>query len=58
LFPETNHDPKLVAQIAEATAAKLGAPLDPEGAGFDPGPALYGDMMRGLASAIADCQNG
>lgn len=55
LFPEANHDPKLPTQLAEATGARLGAPLDPEGSQLDPGPALYGDLMRGLATAIAAC---
>lgn len=58
LFPETNHDPKLVAQLAEATGAAIGGALDPEGAGLAPGPDLYARLMRGLAHTIADCQKG
>ena len=55
IFPETNHDPKLVAQLAEATGAKPGAALDPEGAGLPPGPMLYNDLLRGMAQTLADC---
>lgn len=55
LFPETNHDPRLVATIAEGTGARVGAALDPEGAALPNGPGLYGDMLRALADAIAEC---
>lgn len=55
LFPEANHDPKLALQLAEATGAKLGAALDPEGATLPPGPELYADLMRGLATGMAGC---
>lgn len=55
LFPEANHDPKLALQLAEASGAKLGDALDPEGATLQPGPALYGNLMRGLAGSMAVC---
>lgn len=55
LFPEANHDPRLVVQLAEATGTRLGAALDPEGAQIDMGPALYAQLMRELAQAMADC---
>ncbi|WP_430465133.1 zinc ABC transporter substrate-binding protein [Tabrizicola sp.] len=55
LFPEANHDPKLVAQLAEATGLTPAAALDPEGSFIDPGPALYGQMLRAMAQTIADC---
>lgn len=57
LFPEAGHDPKLVAQMAEATGVKLGAPLDPEGAAIDPGPDAYATLLRNLATNLADCLN-
>jgi zinc transport system substrate-binding protein len=57
LFPEVNHDPKLVRQLAEATGLTPAGALDPEGAQLDPGPGLYADLMRGLAQTIADCAN-
>lgn len=55
LFPEVNHDPKLAAQLAESAGLTLAAPLDPEGALLEPGPALYGQMLRGLAAPIVAC---
>jgi len=55
LFPEANHDPKLVAMMAEGTGARVGTALDPEGAALANGPALYGDLLRAMADAIADC---
>ena len=55
IFPEAQHDPKLVAQIADETGAKVGAALDPEGSLLDPGPALYEAVLRSLADGIADC---
>ena len=58
IFPEANHDPKLVAVMAEGTTARIGQPLDPEGSTLTPGAGLYGDMMRKLASTIAACITG
>ena len=55
LFPEANHDTQALAQMAEATGLRLGGPLDPEGTMLPPGPALYGDLMRGLATTLAEC---
>ena len=55
LHPEANHDDKLAVQLAEATGAKLGAPLDPEGSTFVAGPTVYADLMHGLAKSLADC---
>lgn len=55
LFPEANHDPKLVAQLAEATGLTPAGALDPEGSFIEPGPGLYGEMLRAMAGTIADC---
>ena len=55
IFPEANHDAKLLTQIAEGTAITVGAALDPEGAALPPGPALYPNLLRGLATTLADC---
>jgi zinc transport system substrate-binding protein len=55
VFPEVNHQDDGVRQMAEATGAKLGAALDPEGSALTPGPALYGNLMRGLAKDLAEC---
>jgi len=58
LFPEVNHDPKLLAVLADATGVRVGAALDPEGSALPNGPALYADLMRALAAAIAGCVAG
>ena len=55
LFPEAQHDPKLVLSVVEGSGVRIGAALDPEGSSLAYGPLLYGDLMIGLASAIADC---
>jgi len=55
LFPEAGRDPAATVLLAEGTGARIGAPLDPEGAALTPGPALYGDLMRGMATALAEC---
>ena len=55
LFPEANHDPKLVAQLAEATGLTPAGALDPEGSFIEPGAALYGQMLRAMAGTIAEC---
>lgn len=57
LFPEAQHDPKLVAQMAEDTGVTLGGPLDPEGAALEGGEDLYANLMRGLADTLSDCLN-
>ena len=58
LFPETGHSDRYPALVAEGTDLRLGAALDPEGRGLEPGSALYSALMRSLAQAIADCANG
>jgi zinc transport system substrate-binding protein len=58
IFPEAQHDPKLVVQMAEGTGVTLGGALDPEGSTLEPGAALYGALMRGLAGTIAACAGG
>ncbi len=58
IFPEANHDPKLVATMAEGTTARIGQPLDPEGSALPPGAGLYADMMRAMAATIAACVAG
>jgi zinc transport system substrate-binding protein len=54
VFAEPNFEPKLVNAIVEGTPAKTGT-LDPEASGITEGPALYGEMMRGIATSIRDC---
>jgi zinc transport system substrate-binding protein len=55
VFPEAGHDMKRANMLVEGTAARLGPPLDPEGKTLEPGPGLYGALMRGLAGSIAAC---
>ncbi len=55
IFPESNHDPKLIGLMAEGTGVRIGTPLDPEGAVLDPGPDLYEALLVGLADALEGC---
>ncbi|WP_137109993.1 zinc ABC transporter substrate-binding protein [Rhodobacter sp. SY28-1] len=55
IFPEVQHDPALVSQMAEGTGAKVGGALDPVGSSLEPGPGAYAALLRGLAQTIADC---
>lgn len=55
LFPEAGHDPKLLAQMAEATGVKLGTPLDPEGVAQAPGRDAYLGTLRALAENLTAC---
>jgi zinc transport system substrate-binding protein len=52
---EPQFDPGLVAAVAEGADVRS-AVLDPLGVSVEPGPALYGEMMRGLAEALAGCR--
>lgn len=56
LFPEAQHDPALLAQIAADAGIALAAPLDPEGSALPPGPDLYPALILSLAQGIAACQ--
>ncbi len=58
IFPEAQHDPALVAQMAEGTQARIGAPLDPVGSTLEPGPGAYAALLTGMAQTFADCLNG
>jgi zinc transport system substrate-binding protein len=55
LFPEVQHDPALAEQLAEGTAVKIGAALDPVGSSLEAGPGAYAGLLTGMAKAIADC---
>ena len=54
VFSEPQFEPKLVATVIEGTQAR-GAVLDPLGASLSPGPALYDQLLRGLASSLVAC---
>ena len=58
LFPEAQHDPALIEQMAEGTGAKIGGALDPVGSSLEPGPGAYAALLTGLAQTIADCAGG
>ncbi|MFE3838302.1 zinc ABC transporter substrate-binding protein [Rhodobacteraceae bacterium PA1-206B] len=55
LFPEAQHDPAHLTQLAEGSGARIGASLDPVGSTLEPGPALYADLLTGAAQSFADC---
>ena len=55
LFPEVQHDPALVTQLAEGTRTRLGGPLDPEGSTAPAGPLGYEATLRGLADTLTAC---
>lgn len=55
IFPETQHDPALVAQMADGTGARIGGALDPVGSSLEPGPGAYAALLTGMAQTIADC---
>jgi len=55
LFPEAQHDPTLVQQLAEGTGARIGGALDPNGSTQGPGPGAYAALLRSLAQTMVDC---
>lgn len=55
VFPESNHDPKLLEILEQNPGLRLSGALDPEGSTLQNGPELYGDLLRALAQTIADC---
>jgi zinc transport system substrate-binding protein len=55
IFPEANHDPKLVQIIVDGTGVKVGGTLDPSGASMTPGPGLYPALLTGLAETLTTC---
>lgn len=58
LFPEVQHDPALLEQLAEGTGVRIGGALDPVGSTLDAGPGAYAELMRRLAQVIAGCAGG
>ena len=55
IFPETQHDPKMVETIAADTGLRIGGALDPEGAGLEPGPQVYGTILSGMTDTLIAC---
>jgi zinc transport system substrate-binding protein len=58
IFPEVQHDPALVRQMAEGAGVRVGGALDPVGSSLEPGPGAYAALMTGMARTIADCAGG
>lgn len=58
IFPEAMGDTDPVTLLAEGTDTRIGAPLDPEGRGLQPGPMLYDQILVGMVTAITDCLAG
>lgn len=54
VFTEPQFEPALARTVIEGTGART-ATLDPLGAALEPGPGLYGELMRGLARSLVDC---
>lgn len=54
IFSEPQFTPKLAEALIAGTPVRLGV-LDPLGAGLEPGPNLYFDLMRKDADALVDC---
>ncbi|MFT5796464.1 MAG: zinc transport system substrate-binding protein [Candidatus Azotimanducaceae bacterium] len=54
MLAEPQFNAGLVATVLEGTEAKTGV-LDPLGSDLEPGPALYLQLMRSLASTLVEC---
>jgi len=54
VFAEPNFTPTIITAITEGSAAKSGT-LDPEGSALPEGVDLYPELLRGLATSLADC---
>jgi len=54
VLSEPQFDPKIVAAVMDGSEAKTGV-LDPLGSDLDLGADLYGNVVRNLARALADC---
>ncbi|OSQ47593.1 zinc ABC transporter substrate-binding protein [Marivita geojedonensis] len=54
VLSEPQFDPGLVASVMEGSDART-AVLDPLGSNLDPGAALYPQMMKNLATTLAEC---
>jgi zinc transport system substrate-binding protein len=54
VLSEPQFDPKIVAAVMDGSDAKTGV-LDPLGSDLEPSSELYGNVLRNLALALADC---
>lgn len=54
VLSEPQFNPGIVAAVMEGSDISTGV-LDPIGSDLEPGPDLYGNVLRNLATALADC---
>ena len=54
VLSEPQYNANLVATVLSGTDAKTGV-IDSLGLGLEPGPKLYGDLIRNMAKALAGC---
>ena len=54
VLSEPQFDPGIVDAVMDGSEANTGV-LDPLGSDLKPGPDLYGNVLRNLATALADC---
>lgn len=54
LFIEPQFEPQIARTIVEGTGARI-AELDPLGAGLNPGPELYPELLRKLGESLRGC---
>jgi zinc transport system substrate-binding protein len=54
VLSEPQFDPGIVDAVMDGSEARTGV-LDPLGSDLNPGPDLYGNVLRNLATALADC---
>ena len=54
VLSEPQFDPGIVDAVMDGSEANTGV-LDPLGSDLEPGPDLYGNVLRNLATALADC---
>lgn len=54
VLSEPQFNPGIVASVMDGSVAQSGV-LDPLGSDLEPGPALYSQVLRNLATVLADC---
>ncbi len=54
-FPEAQHDPALIDNLAQGTALTVGPALDPVGSTLDPNPSAYDALLTNLSDALVTC---
>ena len=54
VLAEPQFNPGIIATVLDGTEASTGV-IDPLGAALEPGPMLYPQLIRNMASTLADC---